>query len=64
MKRKDNCCLYAILAAVVAVLCIGLLRGYGLGDWSLFSWLGALAIIVAVLVCAKCKQLDEREEQR
>ena len=62
MKKMDNCCLYAILAVVVAMLGLGMLRGYGLGDWNLFSWLGALAIIVAVLVCARCKQIDEQEE--
>jgi hypothetical protein len=62
MKKKNNCCLYAVLAAVFAMMGLGLLWDYDFGDWSLFSWLGALAIIVAVLVCARCRQSDEREE--
>jgi len=61
MKKKDYCCWYALLAMVGGLLLIGLIWGYGLCDWSLFSWLGALTIIIAVLVCVKCKQVDVQE---
>jgi len=62
MKKRDNCCLYAVLSAILAIAVIGLVQGYSLKEWNLLSWLGALAIVVAVMVCMKCKQQDEREE--
>ena len=59
MKNNNKCCLYALVAVVIALLVIGFFWGYGLGDWGLYSWLGALVIIVAVLVCARCKRADK-----
>ena len=62
MNKNNNCCLYALLAVVVAVLTIVMLRGYGFADLNLFSWLGAVVIIVAVLVCVRCKQSDDQDD--
>lgn len=61
MKDTNKCCVYAGLAVVLALLVIGTCWSYGLADWGLFSWLGAAVIIIAALVCAKCKRADRQE---
>ena len=62
IEKKDNFCLQTSLAMVLAMLVLGVWRGYGLGDWNLFSLLGALAIIAAALVCVKCRPDDDQDE--
>ncbi|MFN2365300.1 MAG: hypothetical protein ABR523_02410 [Desulfurivibrionaceae bacterium] len=54
--------MYAVLSAITAIATIGLWHGYGLGKWSLFSWLGVVIIIAAVIFCAKCKEPNEEEK--
>jgi len=63
MGKRNHCCLYAILAATGAVFLIGYLRGYSFPDWAMITWFGALAIVVAALVCMKCKQKDEEDQE-
>ncbi|MEN8134122.1 MAG: hypothetical protein ABFS18_01120 [Thermodesulfobacteriota bacterium] len=58
---KNKCCLSAFFAVVIALLVFGSFWGYGLADWGLLSWLGAVIIIVAVLVCVICKRADRQE---
>jgi hypothetical protein len=63
MKKRDQCCLYAVLAAIGAVFLLSFFRGYSLSDWGVITWFGALAIVVAALVCMKCKQEDEEDQE-
>lgn len=62
IRKKDHCCLYAVLAAIGAVLLISFFGGYSFSDWAVITWLGALVIVVAALVCMKCKQREEDQE--
>jgi hypothetical protein len=63
MKKKDLCCLYAVLAAIGAVFLVSFFLGYNFSDWGMITWFGALAIVVAALVCMKCKRGDEKDQQ-
>jgi hypothetical protein len=63
MKNRNLCCLYAVLAAIGAVFLISHFRGYNFSDWGMITWFGALAIVVAALVCMKCKRGDEKDQQ-
>ena len=62
-RKRDLCCLYAIMAAIGAVLLISLFRGYNFSDWAMITWIAALAVVVAAVICTKCRQEEDKEQE-
>ena len=62
MKKKDFCCLYAALAAIGAIFLVSVFSGYSFSDWGKTTWIGVLVVIVAVVVCMKCRREDEEDQ--
>ena len=62
MKKKDLCCLFAVLAAIVAITLVSLFSGYNLSAWGIVTWVGVVVVIGAALVCFKCRQQEEEDQ--
>ena len=63
MKDGKKCrCIYAVIAAIAAILVITYVWGYSIGDWSMTTWLAVFVIILATLLCVICRlRGNERE---
>jgi len=61
--KKDNCCVFALVMAVVAIVFVSFFGGYLFTEWDTASWLAALVVVIAAFICMRCRQSEDKEDQ-
>lgn len=61
-KEKSCCCLYAALAAFIVILINTYISGYTMGNWTVATWIAALAIVGTAAFCMQCRQKEDENE--
>ena len=61
INRKNCYCLYAVIAAIAAILLVTYIWGYSLGSWNVATWIAAGVIILTILGCSWCKLKSDEE---